>query len=73
LIQGDCRGGVLRGFDVSDTTVVPPQLWAIQLGGCVESTPTVWGGRIYVGTRSGYFHAIDQRDVEPRADIPGGR
>lgn len=70
LIQGDCRGGVLRGYDVSDTRVVPPQIWSVTLGGCIESTPTVWDGRIYVGTRGGYFHAIGGRD-EPRAvEVP---
>jgi outer membrane protein assembly factor BamB len=57
LIQGDCEG-VLHGFDVSDTTVAPPELWAVTLGGCIESTPAVWKGRIYVGTRAGKFFAI---------------
>jgi hypothetical protein len=58
---------------VSDTGVPPPQVWALELGGCVESTPTVWRGRIYVGTRSGYFHAVGDRSESPRADAPGGR
>ena len=30
-IQGDCGGG-LYAFDVSDTTVEPPELWSISLG-----------------------------------------
>lgn len=60
LVQGDCEG-VLHGFDVSDTRVVPPELWQITLGGCIESTPVVWRGRIYVGSRGGYFHAVGDR------------
>jgi WD40 repeat protein len=57
LIQGDCDG-VLHGYDVSDPTVLPPELWSVTLGGCIESTPAVWGGHIYVGTRAGRFSAI---------------
>jgi outer membrane protein assembly factor BamB len=57
LVQGDCAG-VLHGYDVSDTTVEPPELWQVELGGCIESTPAVWDGRIYVGTRAGFVHAV---------------
>ncbi len=56
-VQGDCNG-VLHAYDVRNTMVDPPELWAVELGGCIESTPTVWKGRIYVGTRAGKFHAI---------------
>jgi outer membrane protein assembly factor BamB len=56
-IQGDCEG-VLHGYDLSDTTVDPPELWAVELGGCIESTPAVWDGWIYVGTRGGFLHAL---------------
>jgi len=56
-IQGDCSG-FLRGFDVSDTTREPPLLWEVELGGCIESTPAVWGGRIIVGTRAGKIFAV---------------
>ena len=67
LIQGDCNG-VLHAYDVSDTTVQPPELWQIELGGCIESTPAVWRGQIFVGTRAGLMHAITG---PPRA-TPGG-
>ncbi|MGH9022311.1 MAG: PQQ-binding-like beta-propeller repeat protein, partial [Acidimicrobiia bacterium] len=60
LIMGDCHG-VLHGYDVSDTTVGPPELWSVRLGGCIESTPAVWGGRIYLGTRGGFFYALGDR------------
>ena len=56
-IQGDCAG-VLHGFDVSDTMVEPPSLWEVELGGCIESTPAVWDGQIFVGTRMGRFYAL---------------
>ncbi len=57
LIQGDC-GGVLHAFDISDTSAEPLPLWQVQLEGCIESTPAVWKGRIYVGTRAGFVYAI---------------
>ncbi|MCU1352494.1 MAG: hypothetical protein JWM05_1703, partial [Acidimicrobiales bacterium] len=57
LIQGDCNG-VLHGYDVSNPRVDPKELWTVDLGGCIESTPTVWQGRIYVGTRGGKFFAL---------------
>lgn len=56
-IQGDCGGG-LYAFDVSDTTVEPPELWSISLGTCIESTPAVWDGLIVVGTKGGYIYGI---------------
>ncbi len=58
LIQGDCNG-VMHGFDVSDTAVTPTELWSVVLGeGCLESTPAVWDGGIYVGSRNGTFYAL---------------
>jgi outer membrane protein assembly factor BamB len=56
-VQGDCNG-VLHGFDVSDTTVAPIELWSVELGGCIESTPALWHGRLFVGTRAGRFYAV---------------
>jgi outer membrane protein assembly factor BamB len=57
LIQGDCDGG-LHAYDLSDTSTKPPELWSVQLEGCIESTPAVWHGRIFVGARGGRFYAI---------------
>lgn len=56
-IQGDCNGG-LHAFDLSDPRVDPPELWVVELEGCVESTPALWDGRIFVGARGGRFYAI---------------
>ncbi|MCB0964720.1 MAG: PQQ-binding-like beta-propeller repeat protein, partial [Acidimicrobiales bacterium] len=57
LIQGDCSG-TLHAYDVSDPRVDPPELWTVDLEGCIESTPTVFQGRIFVGARGGAFYAI---------------
>ena len=60
LIQSDCAG-VMRAYDVSDPFVEPPELWRLTLGGCVESTPAVWNGVVYLGARDGGFYAIGDR------------
>jgi hypothetical protein len=57
LLEGDCLG-VLHAFDVSREAHLPPRLWSIRLGGCIESTPAVWRGRVYVGTRGGALYAV---------------
>jgi outer membrane protein assembly factor BamB len=56
-VQGDCEGE-LHGYDVADTTAEPTELWSVELEGCIESTPAVWHGRLFVGTRAGSFYAI---------------
>jgi len=58
LLQADCSG-VLHAWDVSDTTVTPPKLWTIGLPWCIESTPAVWEGQIFVGHRRGELWAIN--------------
>jgi len=57
LLEGDCKG-VLHAFDVSRQSRPPRELWSIRLGGCIEATPAVWKGRIYVGTRGGAMYAL---------------
>jgi outer membrane protein assembly factor BamB len=56
-LQGDCDG-VLHAYDVRNTTVDPPEVWQVPLGNCIESTPAVWNGRVYVGTRGGFVYGI---------------
>jgi hypothetical protein len=37
--------------------------WEIPVAtGCLESTPAAWNGRMYVGSRDGYFYAIGDRN-----------
>ena len=52
------EGGGLRAYDVTDPAV-PEPLWQIDLEtGCIESTPAVWKGGIYVASRDGFFYAF---------------
>jgi outer membrane protein assembly factor BamB len=58
LLQGDCAG-TLHAFDLAaDLRKEPSELWSLSLGSCIESTPSVWHGMIWVGTRGGGFYAI---------------
>jgi len=58
LLMGDCIG-VMHAYDVRDTTVLPREMWQVKVdNGCIESTPTVWKGSFYVGTRNGAVHAF---------------
>ncbi len=57
MLVGDCAG-VLHAYDVSRPAKRPRELWSVQLGGCIESTPAVWRGMIYVGTRGGAVYGI---------------
>jgi hypothetical protein len=57
LIIGDCAG-VVHAYDETNTLVDPPERWQVPLGSCIEATPAIWKGRIYVGTRGGFEYAI---------------
>lgn len=61
-VFGDCSGR-LFAYDVSDPQHPPKELWSMNLGGCIESTPAVWNGWIYVGTRSGMFYGISDKHL----------
>ncbi len=65
LVVPLCQEGGLRGYDVSDPRD-PVEEWTVTLdtGACIESTPAVWDGRIYVGTRDGYFYAFGRAGSE---------
>ena len=59
LLMGDCLNGDFHAFDMSDPDVAPPELWSVNLGGCIEATPAVWNGKIYIGSRSpGYLYIL---------------
>jgi hypothetical protein len=61
LLQGDC-GGTLHAYDISgNPRKEPAELWALSLGSCVESTPSVWDDMIWVGTRGGGIYGIGDR------------
>ena len=59
LLVGDCLEGGFHAYDVSDPAVVPPELWVVDLGGCIEATPAVWKGRIYIGSRAGHLYTLE--------------
>jgi outer membrane protein assembly factor BamB len=57
LILGDCTGDVYA-WDVADPSLEPTLLWKLHFNACVESTPAVWDGWLYFGTRGGYLYGI---------------
>jgi outer membrane protein assembly factor BamB len=57
LLVGDCDG-VLHAYDISNPSKAPKELWRVQLEGCEESTPAVWHGMIWVGSRGGAMYGI---------------
>jgi outer membrane protein assembly factor BamB len=61
LVVGDTYG-TLHAWDVSNTRVDPPELWSFQFPSerALESTPAVWKGRIYVGSRDGFFYCLGE-------------
>jgi hypothetical protein len=62
LLQGDCSGH-LYAWDVSDPNAQPTLEWDLDLGDCIESTPAVWHGWLYVGTREGYLYGLANADT----------
>ena len=64
LLQGDCSGH-LYAWDVSDPLAQPRLDWNLDLGDCIESTPAVWHGWLYVGTREGYMYGVADADTPP--------
>jgi len=63
LLIGDSTG-LLHNYDISSPTEPPKELWTLQLDGGIESTPAVWRGMIYVGTRGGRIYGIGQRRAD---------
>ncbi len=56
LLVPMCQPAGLALFDVSNPRDIK-ELWKMNHpGGCIESTPLVWKGSIYVGSRDGYFY-----------------
>ena len=58
LVVATC-GGEIRAYGLSDPSR-PRLAWTVETGtgACIESTPAIWDGRIYVGTRDGFFYAF---------------
>lgn len=57
LLVATCETAELRRYDLSDPAR-PALVWsAVSALGCLESTPAVWDGVIYVGSRDGFMRA----------------
>jgi outer membrane protein assembly factor BamB len=57
LLVATCTGE-LRAYSLTDPRH-PVSMWNLKVSeSCIESTPAVWGGRIYVGVRDGKFYAV---------------
>jgi outer membrane protein assembly factor BamB len=57
LLAATCLGDI-RAYDLANPRV-PAPLWTVNIAGsCLESTPAVWNGRIYLGSRDGYMRAL---------------
>ncbi len=64
LVIGDCTGH-LNAFDLTDTRAEPERLWRLAVGACIEATPAIWKGRIYIGTKAGQLHALEAPAAAP--------
>ncbi len=59
LLAIDCEiDSGFRAYDITDPTAPVPQWESRVTGGCIESTPAMWNGRVYVGSRDGFFYAL---------------
>ncbi len=57
LVVATCEAGELRRYSLADPAE-PELVWSVSAAsGCIESTPAVWNGSIYVGSRDGFFRA----------------
>jgi outer membrane protein assembly factor BamB len=61
IVYDDPKGVPLKTRDGKTARVSVKLVDSLQLGGTVESTPVVWNGRIYVGSRDGYFYCIGEK------------
>jgi hypothetical protein len=57
LLVGMCSSPGLRAYDLADPAA-PVEVWTLSLPGCIESTPAVWRGSIYVGSRDGFIYGV---------------
>jgi outer membrane protein assembly factor BamB len=61
LIVTNClnEDRTLRAYDLTDP-LAPEEMWDATLttGGCIEATPAVWNGQIFVGSRDGFMYAF---------------
>lgn len=57
LVVATCTGEV-RGYSLANPAA-PERLWTVSPGeSCLEATPAIWDGTIYLGSRDGYLRAF---------------
>lgn len=57
LIAATCTGN-LQAYNLDDPRS-PARLWTVSLGeSCLEATPAIWEGGIYIGSRDGYIRGF---------------
>lgn len=57
LITATCLGDV-RAYSLENPRS-PRRIWSLSLGpSCLEATPAIWAGSIYIGSRDGYLRAL---------------
>jgi hypothetical protein len=57
LVVATCAGD-LRGYSLANPRA-PERIWSVILGeSCLEATPAIWNGTIYLGSRDGFLRAI---------------
>ncbi len=61
LTIGTCQGS-LKAFSLANPNT-PTELWSLPIGGesCIESTPAIWKGNFYFGTREGYIFKVGEK------------
>ncbi len=60
LIFATCETGSIEAYSLTDPSS-PEFLWQKKVGdGCIESTPAIWDGGIYFGSRDGYFYKVSE-------------
>jgi outer membrane protein assembly factor BamB len=57
LVVGTCGAPSVRGYTLEDPTS-PVERWRVSMPGCIEATPVVWRGTVYVGSRDGFLYAL---------------
>jgi outer membrane protein assembly factor BamB len=68
IVAVDCSsGGGLRAYDLTEPRQ-PTSRWDMALqSGCIESSPIMWDGTMYVGSRDGFFYAFGDRPDQGEA------
>jgi hypothetical protein len=64
MMVATCNGS-FRKYNL-DNPAKPVLMYTYRIpsGNCIESTPALWDGKLYVGSRDGYFYKIGDKQYE---------